>query len=231
MSYIPGRWANTGLGNGGLAQLIIRFITLVYNTTMDSISRFGTVGWALKILSLTIFTIFPALAKAKDLSFTSSANQVALLELYSSEGCSSCPPADQFFASLRENKNLWSSFVPVGFHVDYWDRLGWVDKLAQKEFTQRQRLYARFWNSNRVYTPGLVLNGNEWKQWRNGISLPPQQSAGVLQLTARPSGKVSAVFSPQKTLKRPQLFVALLANGVSSKVLTGENAGRTCASP
>src|SRR5688572_1610666 len=93
----------------------------------------------------------------------SPAQQVHLLELYTSEGCSSCPPADRWLSDLKDDPGLWKNFVPVAFHVDYWDHLGWKDKFARAAHTSRQRRYADEWGANTVYTPGLVLDGAEWR--------------------------------------------------------------------
>src|SRR6516164_9572668 len=91
--------------------------------------------------------------------FESGPAQVSLLELYTSEGCSSCPPAEAWLGELSRNPNLWRAVVPVSFHVDYWDNLGWKDGFSSREFTLRQRFYAASWGSESVYTPGFVLNG------------------------------------------------------------------------
>src|SRR5581483_3259392 len=90
-------------------------------------------------------------------------SQASLIELFSSEGCSSCPPAEEWLSGLQTSNGLWKEFVPVSFHVDYWDYLGWKDKWASPEFTRRQRSYASLFNSDSVYTPEFVLNGREWK--------------------------------------------------------------------
>ncbi len=159
--------------------------------------------------------------------FLSGKNTVGLLELFSSEGCNSCPPADEFFSGLRKRADLWKRFVPVAFHVDYWDRLGWVDKLAQKEFTRRQRGYADKWQSNRVYTPALVFQGKEWEAWQAGVMPSAQGEPGSLKLTMRKDGSAEVVFRP--SLTKPQswsLVVAVMGDGVVSKILAGENSGK-----
>jgi hypothetical protein len=101
-----------------------------------------------------------------------------LLELYSSEGCSSCPPADQWLAALRSHAGLWKTFTPIEFHVDYWNRLGWIDRFSLNAFTARQQAYSIEWQTPSVYTPGFVLGGTEWKQ-PNAVVLPlPGASSG-----------------------------------------------------
>ena len=91
-----------------------------------------------------------------------------LIELYTSEGCSSCPPADQWLSRLKVHPQLWHQLVPIAFHVDYWDYIGWQDRFARPEFSERQRLYARQNNLSTVYTPALVLNGTEWRNFSWG---------------------------------------------------------------
>src|SRR5947207_2933082 len=78
-------------------------------------------------------------------TFTSGETAATLVELFTSEGCSSCPPADAWMSRLKRNPDLWKAIVPAVFHVDYWDRLGWPDRFARPEFTRRQRLYASSW--------------------------------------------------------------------------------------
>ena len=103
----------------------------------------------------------------KNTSFTaqSSAEKVQLLELFSSEGCSSCPPTETWMRSLRSQTGLWKSFVPLEFHVDYWNNLGWSDPYSQAEFSARQRTYAAQGKAASVYTPGVFCDGQEWRDW------------------------------------------------------------------
>jgi len=80
-----------------------------------------------------------------------------VVELFTSEGCSSCPPADALLFDLRKDDGI----LPLAFHVDYWDYLGWQDRFAKHDFTNRQRGYARALGSPMVYTPQMVVNGSE----------------------------------------------------------------------
>lgn len=84
-----------------------------------------------------------------------SAEPVVVVELYTSQGCSSCPPADEFLAMLASDPRI----LPLALHVDYWDYIGWADKFAQPKFTDRQRAYARAVGSRTIYTPQLIING------------------------------------------------------------------------
>lgn len=83
------------------------------------------------------------------------AEPVVVVELYTSQGCSSCPPADEFVAMLASNPQI----LPLALHVDYWDYIGWADKFAQGKFTDRQRAYAKAVGSRTIYTPQLIIGG------------------------------------------------------------------------
>src|SRR5689334_522273 len=98
-------------------------------------------------------------------TFESGETRNVLIELFTSEGCSSCPAAEKWLGALKSNQDLWRKIVPVAFHVDYWDRLGWRDRFAKPEFTARQQRYAAAWGGDAVYTPGFVINGKEWRSW------------------------------------------------------------------
>lgn len=153
--------------------------------------------------------------------FSSGPEQVRLVELYTSEGCSSCPPAEAWLGSLRDEPGLWRDFVPVAFHVAYWDRLGWKDRWASRAFTERQYLYSERWGSSSVYTPCFVLDGQEWRHRR-----PPGRgpSAGRLEAVVT-GGRCRVAFAGGTPAD--QVTVALLGGGITSPVRRGENAGRT----
>lgn len=161
--------------------------------------------------------------------FKSGPKQTALLELYTSEGCSSCPPAEKWLSELRNSPRLWKDFVPVAFHVDYWDRLGWRDPWSDKEFSDRQLSYAESWRSENVYTPAFVLEGKEWPGWRASNDGPRLSGLNVGSLTASSldPNKWSVVFEPANTNGGAyQVHAALVASGVVSEVKAGENRGR-----
>lgn len=112
-------------------------------------------------------------------SATSGATRNRLIELYTSEGCSSCPPADRWLSQLPRDFGV----VPLAFHVDYWDRLGWKDRFAQAAFSQRQRDRNRGFGW--VYTPQLMLDGEDFRSWHRGLparSNPPAQASLSLTL-------------------------------------------------
>jgi hypothetical protein len=168
-------------------------------------------------------------ARADQLRFESGEKRVAFVELFTSEGCSSCPPAERTLSTLITHPSLWKTFVPVAFHVNYWDNLGWKDRLASVEFTQRQHTYASGWNSDTVYTPEFVLNGREWR-WSGADTLAHQSSEtpGVLSvLQNRVGDNFVVTFNSTKPMTgHPIAHVALIGFGLTSDVARGENAGR-----
>lgn len=170
--------------------------------------------------SLTALTL-----TAAPLKFSSGQNRTHLLELYSSEGCSSCPPAEQWLGNLREAPGLWRDFVPVVFHVGYWDHLGWRDRFATREYTDRQYAYSSRWGSDTVYTPGFVLDGVEWRKTL-GQNTPPSsaEKAGVLSVEYADDGACRVTFAPAGDW---EVHAALLGGGIRSNVRAGENQGRT----
>ena len=94
----------------------------------------------------------------------SPANTVALIELFTSEGCSSCPPADQWLSTLKRGAGF-DKLVPLSLHVNYWDYIGWKDPYADAQFTERQRNYARLRGTTTIYTPQVVLDGHDYPAW------------------------------------------------------------------
>jgi hypothetical protein len=161
-------------------------------------------------------------------TFESGETQTTLLELFTSEGCSSCPRAEKWLSALKSNPALWKKIVPIAFHVDYWDRLGWRDRFAKREFTGRQQRYAATWDGNSVYTPGFVVNGKEWRGSFGSNGMPTSSSQnGVLRVSLGDNGKLDATFIPKTTQPRAlALNVALLGNNLESDVKLGENSGR-----
>jgi hypothetical protein len=153
--------------------------------------------------------------------------KVSLLELYTSEGCSSCPPAESWLSRLNSDSRLWKEIVPVAFHVDYWDNLGWKDRFSKKEYTSRQQSYSVSWGTSSVYTPGFVLNGQEWKGWFAGDPLPDPARSAVGTLDIRvDDGSAKISFSGNSEDKALDVYVVPLAMNVSSEVRAGENRGR-----
>src|SRR5262245_38390675 len=161
-------------------------------------------------------------------TFESGDTQNSLIELFTSEGCSSCPPAEKWLSTLKSSQDLWTKTVPVAFHVDYWDHLGWRDRFAKPEFTLRQQHYAAAWGGDSVYTPGLVVNGKEWRGWFGRNAAPRSLTkVGVLRVSLGEDWKLSATFIPETTQPRAlALNIALVGNDLESDVKRGENSGR-----
>lgn len=184
----------------------------------------------LLVVTLLAFIALLFGASAKPQTLRSTDKQSHLLELFSSEGCSSCPSADAWLASMRRDGGLWKTFVPLEFHVDYWNRLGWVDRFSKDSFTQRQRQYAASWGSTSVYTPGFVLDGREWKQDRGDSRAlaMPGKSVGILEAVRQGDTRFELRFTPVSGDAKVVYWVhgALLGNGLKSKVTSGENSGR-----
>lgn len=151
--------------------------------------------------------------------------RVSLLELYTSEGCSSCPPAEAWFSKLKENPGLWKHFVPVAFHVDYWDHLGWRDRFATKEFTARQRRYSAAWNSDTIYTPGFVLQGKESRP--REVPTASKAAAGILTIRLDEQRGLAISYAPIVQGKSWEAHVARLGFDLDSAIKAGENSGRT----
>ncbi|MGI9336002.1 MAG: DUF1223 domain-containing protein [Gammaproteobacteria bacterium] len=160
--------------------------------------------------------------------FVSGAARVTLLELYTSEGCSSCPPADRWLGQLRADPRLWRELVPIAFHVDYWDYIGWPDRFATAEYGTRQQVYRAQGHLRTVYTPGLVVGGREWRGWFSNPTLELNAAPAAGSLEVRASGRtVVAEFNPGRPFDHaPILNVALLGFDLHTPVKAGENRGR-----
>jgi hypothetical protein len=157
--------------------------------------------------------------------FESKPARVHLLELFTSEGCSSCPPAETWLSNLKKEPQLWRDFVPIAFHVDYWDRLGWRDPFASKIWTARQYGYATRWRSGSVYTPGFVLDGHEWRN--QSVPSPSAEVAGVLTIRLLDGDRATATFQPASGGGREyEIHLARLGFGLNTDVKAGENSGR-----
>jgi hypothetical protein len=162
-----------------------------------------------------------------DTVLESGPQQVALVELYTSQGCSSCPPADRWMTLQKSQPELWKSYVPLALHVDYWDYIGWQDPFAQPAFGQRQRVYEDEGSVNAVYTPGMMLDGREWRGWaRDEVPASAGASAGVLTVVVKRE-EIQVTFLPQESgFEQLRVHVAILGFDLKSKVTRGENRGR-----
>ena len=197
----------------------------------------------LRILSLLLATVLltvglsgAAWAQAKELqaadckvrSAHSSAQPLRVVELYTSEGCSSCPPADRWLSQLKGRPDV----LALAFHVTYWDRLGWPDRFASPEFTERQYAIAQRAGSRQVYTPQVLVDGKDWRGWP---ALPQSQKSPS---TASPSpdpppslrlqrdgDQVTATVEAWNGPGQLSGYFAVLEDNHQSHVRAGENAG------
>lgn len=164
-------------------------------------------------------------------SASSAAHRTALLELYTSEGCSSCPPADQWLASLPGQGLAPGKVVPLAFHVDYWDKLGWIDPFAQAAFTQRQR--ERNGRLGWVYTPQFMLDGEDFRPNNRKLQtlLGRSPATATLKLTLDMSDPRRWLTQLTADVPAPteahQVYVALYENNLVSHIQAGENARRS----
>ncbi|MDN3611608.1 DUF1223 domain-containing protein [Vibrio ostreicida] len=146
-----------------------------------------------------------------------------VVELFTSEGCSSCPPADRFLSELEHHPHLWKHVIPIAYHVDYWDYLGWHDDFAKAEFSQLQRLYRAYDVVDSVYTPGFVVDGKEWRGFFNWVNrtLPKQHSPEATRLIlSRKGNQFSLNFDRAAQLDATIIF---LVNNKTTLVKAGEN--------
>ena len=155
-----------------------------------------------------------------------------MLELYTSEGCSSCPPADAWLTSLKSSDEVFKQFIPIAFHVDYWNGLGWPDRFSTAAFTDRQRKHVIAGNSRQSYTPQFVINSAEWSRWFKGdrVWQPRKENVGRLTVNVkRENNLLNVSFAPTQASKMSQVTVnvAILGMGITTEVKAGENHGRT----
>jgi hypothetical protein len=155
-----------------------------------------------------------------------------VLELFTSQGCSSCPPADKLLAKLaRDGALAGRPIAPLAFHVDYWDDLGWPDPFALPAWSERQRDYAQALGDDRVYTPELVIGGrvgvvgSSAARIAQEIAKAPRQT----KLTARATWAKTSVTVEATAPSDADVFVAIWQDGTRTKVARGENAGSTLA--
>lgn len=160
----------------------------------------------------------------------SGEQRAVLLELYTSEGCDSCPPADRRLSQFRDRAEYAGRLVPLAFHVDYWDRLGWTDRFASPRHTERQQAMAGLARSRLVYTPQFLRNGRDWRSAGSPLDGVGDARPGAriaLQLGA--AGPAGLAVGGEIVMARPGLdaWLALYENNLESEVRAGENAGKT----
>ncbi|MEO1889478.1 MAG: DUF1223 domain-containing protein [Cycloclasticus sp.] len=177
-------------------------------------------------IAAILCTLVASSVFASPVQFKSDTKQTTVIELFTSQGCSSCPPAEKWLNSLMDNPGLWTEFIPLAFHVDYWDRLGWKDIYAKPEHTKRQYQYQQNGNVRVVYTPGFFVNGQEWRAWSNWFkwTMPmSDKNVGVLSLDVE-DNDIHARY--ENGMKRALVLnVAVLGFDIKTPVKAGENSG------
>jgi len=174
-------------------------------------------------------------AHAASCSASSHQQRVALLELYTSEGCNSCPPAERWLSGLRARGIQSDQLIPLAFHVDYWDYIGWIDRYAQPGFAARQRLIADRNHASFIYTPQFVLNGRDFQRPWLGDKLAKQLGEVNAQrsrleigagLSMQNNSATVSVHVRNEATHKANVYVALFENGLNTEVQAGENAGK-----
>ncbi|MEP6614689.1 MAG: DUF1223 domain-containing protein [Mucilaginibacter sp.] len=196
---------------------------------MKSIKIFSLVAFVAVAAGLTAFVRLKASTpvNADDKGF-------AVIELFTSEGCSSCPPADALVAKIEKESGDKPVYI-LAYHVDYWDRLGWKDQFSSADFSKRQNEYARYLKLQSVYTPQIIVNGktefvgSEEGTLRNAIRAGLQSKAGAkldLAVANADAKQASLKYTVEGADKNTLLQVAVLEKSATSKVGAGENSGR-----
>jgi len=177
------------------------------------------------LISLILVSTY---VQAQEWHFSSGQQQAVLIELYTSEGCSSCPPAEDYLNGFRRNPELWRRYIPIAFHVDYWDYIGWRDPYADPAHANRQSWYARQRNLRSVYTPAFVVNGKAWRRdWSGGKPPGSYSMPGELKVTVNGEQLKSEFASVTPVSGTLTLNIAVLGMDLMSQIMAGENQGRT----
>ena len=159
----------------------------------------------------------------------------ALVELYTSEGCSSCPPADRWLGSLGQRHST-ANVVPLALHVDYWDYIGWKDPYARREFSLRQRKLSQLQRLALVYTPQVLLQGRDFRGWGSKafdealsrINAQPAKARLKLHLLGVDAKGLEVEASAElvEQVDDAALYLAVYESKLQSRVRAGENRGR-----
>ncbi|MEJ7668699.1 MAG: DUF1223 domain-containing protein [Casimicrobiaceae bacterium] len=197
--------------------------------------RFVNRGVTVLALGLIVTATASGAAAQSACTATSGAQLRPLVELFTSEGCSSCPPADRWLTAEFPAERLDAGVTALAFHVDYWDRLGWKDRFASAQFTQRQYEAMRANRATFVYTPQVLVQGRDAQEWKRGAvtSLAaagkrPARASVTLDATHEGGAyKVRASASVADAALRANavLWLAYADSGLVSNVQAGENRG------
>ena len=182
------------------------------------------------VLSICLMGLWFSNTLAESTVLKSGVESTPLVELFTSEGCRDCRSADRWLGELVDDPQLWKQIIPIAFHVDYWNYLGWRDRFSTKAFSIRQHTYASYGHLSQVYTPGFVVNGKEWRGWFRQPVLnltPPPSPVGILHIEAEEEAFTARFSAVKFRLRQPRLNIALLGFGLSTPVKAGENRGQT----
>lgn len=184
---------------------------------------------------LVLALMLPSLVPAAECVVRSAPTTTPVVELFTSEGCSSCPPADRWLSGLGEAAAA-GRVVPLAFHVNYWDYIGWRDAFASERATERQRAIQRSAGARYVYTPQVVLGGRDFPDWRSAApgaleSIRRTPAAATIELAVKTDPvrgiEVASLARAAPGVRADDLVVVVAAtqNGLSSRVTSGENRG------
>lgn len=194
--------------------------------------------WSLVILCC-ILSNSAAMAQSTQCTFISPTHRMVVAELFTSEGCSSCPPADRWLSKELKNPVRNQQVLPLAFHVDYWDYIGWKDPYASPQYTARQYTHKSVGNTKIIYTPQFVFSGREAREWRDLESFrqllaSKSKEPAPLNITLNiKSGSASELqLSVQtewagKAASSGRIYVVIYEDGLSQKVTSGENRGES----
>ena len=174
---------------------------------------------AMLAAAMSILGLLPAVAGAAE-------TRPVVVELFTSQGCSSCPPADALLGELAQRPEV----IALGFHIDYWDALGWKDPLSSPAATARQRDYARQFGRHQVYTPQLVVDGSEEAVGSDRpavLSAVNQAKPAAIAPVAFAADRVSIGAGTGSGPREGKVLLLRFAQKRTTHVAAGENASRT----
>lgn len=175
------------------------------------------------------FAAASSFAMENSCNVQSGATITPVVELYTSEGCSSCPPADRWVSGFKSRAGGTALPVIQAFHVGYWDYIGWIDRFASPAYTERQRQIASWNRQSSIYTPQAVLNGRDWRDWYStGNGLPAGKEPAHASIVLKQLGTdqfEAVVTADSKAPASWSAYWTVTEHGHNSKVNAGENAG------
>jgi hypothetical protein len=176
----------------------------------------GILAVAIAVIAVAIFAAQPR-----------AGDTPVVIELFTSQGCSSCPSADELLRRIARDPKLRGRVIPLAYHVDYWNQLGWRDPFSSREWSQRQGEYVRRMKLDSAYTPQVVINGTRQMVGSNSFAIyraieEESQRRTEARVTIAADGTIRA-----ESKTPAQLIVVTYEDGIVTKITRGENAGRT----